>query len=214
MRAELVAIVVAVGCGRAPASGPVPGTPEDLAGYLRTVVGADPTTRAHEVASWLLDEASWRRIVVEPWRTLWPAYARGFDTASTALLARLATTGEVTARRHYAGDPRLTPAQAHLRWIVPVQYPSAVAEVGGTPIDTVFVFDGARWRALAGVDDLLLAHIRERDPECAQLVARAGSTGRCTEVGWFVADAAWGEDVSRFARACRLARSLCGNASP
>jgi hypothetical protein len=170
--------------------------------------------RSREIASWALDEASWNHTIVEPWRAMLPEYAGGFDAASAPLITQLVTAGEVTARRHWAGDPRLTPAQVRLRWVVPVQYPSAVAELAGRAIDTVFVYDGAGWRALVGVDELLMEKIRARDPECAALLARAGPTGRCTEVGWLVADSAWRADASRFAHACRLARVLCGNASP
>jgi hypothetical protein len=210
----LVALAVTLACGHAPDPGPVPGTPADLEAYLRTVAGADPVARAHEVASWVLDEAAWNHTVVEPWRAMWPDYARGFDAAIAPLAVQLVTPGEVTARRHWAGDPRLTAAQARLRWVLPVQYPSAVAEIAGRAIDTVFVYDGARWRALAGVDELLVTRIRARDPECAALLARVGPPGRCTEVGWLVADSGWRADASRFAHACRLARVLCGNASP
>jgi hypothetical protein len=152
--------------------------------------------------------------VVDPYSELWPEYARGFDEASAPLLARLAAGGAVAARRHFAGDPRLTPAQGRLRWAVPVQYPSVVVELGGAPFDTVFVYDGARWRVLAGLDELLLAHVRARDPACAALLARAGPPGRCTEVGWLVADAGLRTDPARFAHACRLAAAQCGNASP
>jgi hypothetical protein len=205
--------LVALGCGRA-APKPAPGTPEDLEVYLRTIAGADPATRAHEVATWVLDEATWNHTIVEPWRAIWQDYARGFDAASAPLVAQLATPGQVTARRHWAGDPQLTPAQARLRWVLPVQYPSVIAAIAGGAIDTVFVYDGARWRALAGVDELLVAKIRARDPECAALLARAGPTGRCIEVGWLVADSGWRADASRFAHACRLAHVLCGNASP
>jgi hypothetical protein len=210
MRALAVAFLVA--CGHA--AGPSPGTPDDLAAYLRGVAGADEATRKHEVAGWILDEATWNHTIVEPWRSLWPDYARGFDAASAPLVAQLATTGPVAARRHWAGDPRLTLAQGRLRWTVPVQYPSVVAELAGQPIDTVFVYDGARWRVLAGLDEIMLARVRALDAACAALLARAGPTGHCTEVGWMIADSALRGDADRFAHACRLATQLCGNASP
>jgi hypothetical protein len=210
MRAFALAVLVA--CGRAAA--PAPGTPDDLAAYLHRVAGADEATRRHEIAGWILDEASWRRTVVDPYRDLWPGYARGFDAATAALLVQLASPGDITARRHYAGDPRLTRSQGRLRWTLPVQYPSAVADLAGAPIDTVFVFDGARWRVLAGLDELVLARVRAQDPVCADMLARAGGTGRCSEVGWLVADAGMRGPPARFVHACRLAATLCGNASP
>src|SRR4029077_18017958 len=135
------------------------GAPEDLVAYLTTVAGADDTTRRHEVASWILDEATRRTTLVPPSSQLWTAYARGYDEASAPFVARLAKRGAITARRHFAGDPRLTLSQARLRWAVPTQYPSMVAELDGAPIDTVFIFDGARWRVLAGLDELVLGRI-------------------------------------------------------
>lgn len=215
MRALAACLVVAaIGCSHAAPPGPALGTPDDLAAYLRTLAGTDDATRRHAVAGWVLDEASWRRTVIDPYTPLWGAYIRAFDAASPALVARLASPGEITARRHFAGDPRLTPAQARLRWALPVEYPSAVAELGGAPIDTVFVYDGTRWRALAGLDEVVLERVRLRDPACAALVAQAGPPGRCTEVGWLVADAALRTDQQRFVHACRLAATLCANASP
>ena len=213
-RSRSVAVCLLVACGHAAPPAPAPGTPDDLAAYLRGVAGTDEATRTHEVAGWILDEATWNRTIVEPWRALWPDYARGFDAASARLVTELVLDGPITARRHYAGDPHLTAAQGRLRWALPVQYPSAVAELAGKPIDTVFVFDGARWRALAGLDELVLARVRSLDPACAALLAKAGPAGHCTEVGWMVADSALEGDSTRFAHACRLAATLCGNASP
>ena len=201
-------------CGRAAPAGPAPGSPEHLAAYLRALAGADEATRKHAVAGWILDEQTWRQTVVSPYTAVWSEYARAFDAAAPALVARLATRGEITARRHFAGDPRLTRSQGRLRWALPVEYPSCVAELAGQPIDTVFVFDGARWRALAGLDDVMLARVRVRDPACATMLERAGPTGKCTEVGWLVADAALRTDQQRFVHACRLAAALCANASP
>ena len=191
-----------------------PGTAEDLAAYLAMIARADEATRTHEIASWIVDEAMWRRAIVEPYRALWPEYVRGFDAEVNGLVARLGHPGEITARRHYAGDPRLTLAQSRLRWAEPVLSSSFVAELGGTPIDTVFVFDGGHWRVLAGLDELMLVHVRARAPACVELLARAGASGRCTEVGWVIADAALRADDVRLAHACQLAATLCGNRSP
>jgi hypothetical protein len=200
-------ILVLAACGHA--ATPTPGTPDDLATYLQPLAGAEEPLRRHVVSGWILDEASWNTTIVEPYRALYADYARGFDAAAAPLVAELAHAGAITARRHFAGDPRLTRAQARLRWAVPVQYPSVVAELAGEPIDAVFVFDGASWRVLAGLDDLLLARARAIDPACGELLARAGPIGRCTEVGWAIADAALRSDRERFAHACALATSLC-----
>ena len=200
-------LAVLVACSRAPST--TPGTPEDLAAYL-----ADIKDPQREVASWLLDDASWQRTIVEPFRGLYTDYARGFDAATAPLAAQLAHAGKITARRHYAGDARLTMSQARLRWMLPVMYPSAVAELDGVPIDTVFVFDGTHWRVLAGLDALQLARARAIDPGCGALLAKAGPTGRCTEIGYVVAAAAMKDDRERFAHACAMAATLCGKPSP
>lgn len=210
MRALIV--IMALGCSRARA--PAPGSAEHLAAYLRTVAGADQATRTSEVASWVLDQSSFAHTVVPTYRPLWQDYLAANEAARPALVARLAATGEITARRHFAGDPGITPSQGRLRWAVPTLYPSMVAELGGKPIDTVFVFDGARWRTLAGLDDVVLARVRALDAGCGERLALAGPRGKCTEVGWAVADAALRDDREGFARMCALSSRLCGNASP
>jgi hypothetical protein len=202
-----------IGCGRE-ATAPKAGSPEALADYLRTIAGADVATRQHAVTGWILDEAAWNRTVVVPYRALWNDYAAHFDAYVSPLVARFAAPGSITARRHYAGDPRLTNAQVRMRWALPVQYPSAVAELGGAPVDAVFIWDGSGWRVLAGLDDLLLARVRTLDPHCADLLVRSGPPNHCTEVGWFVADTALRGDASGFAHACQLAANACGNDKP
>ncbi|HTR50731.1 MAG TPA: hypothetical protein VMJ10_08495 [Kofleriaceae bacterium] len=211
--AAVVASAVAIACSRATPL-PEPGTPDDLAVHLRTIAGADEATRAREVATWLVDEATWRRVIVEPYRELYGDYVRGFDTASAPLVAQLAPLGDVTTRRHFAGDPRLTRAQGRLRWTLPPLYPSAVAELDGTPIDTVFLWDGMQWRALVGLDEVVRARARAIDPACAAHLALAGPIGHCSEVGAAIADAAVRGDRARFGHLCGLAATLCANASP
>ena len=136
MRGVLVLALVACHDVHAPA----PGSSEDLATYLRGLAGADEATRTREVSSWIIGDATWNTTIVEPWRQLHADYVRVYDAAMPAVVARLAAPLQITARRHFAGDPRLTHNQARLRWAVPVQYPSMVAELGGTPIDTVFLY--------------------------------------------------------------------------
>ena len=215
MSARRITIVLLAlsACHPAPTE-PEPGTPEALAAYLRTVAGADEVTRRHEVAAWIISDATWQKDIVEPYRSLRADYVRGYDAHITELVARLAPLSLVTARRHFAGDARLTRSQARLRWAVPVQYPSAVAELGDTPIDTVCLWEGGHRRALGGGDELLLARVRALDPACADRLAVAGPANRCTEVGWLVADAALRDQRERFAHACQLAATLCGNPAP
>lgn len=190
------------------------GNPDELASYLSTVAGADEATRTREVSSWIVDETTWSRDLVEPYRALHAEYVAAFDAQVPAMVARLAAPGAVSARRHFAGDKRLSPAQIRMRWTVPVQFPSVVADLGGTRIDTVFLFDGAHWRALLGLDDIVMKHVRALDPACADKLALAGPPGRCTEVGWLVADAALRAQPERFAHACELATTLCGTPAP
>ncbi len=207
MRGLIVAIALAA-CSRPPH--PPAGNPDELAAYLRTVAGADQATREREVASWQLDEQTWNRTIVEPFRGLYADYARGFDAATAPLVAQLAARREVTARRHFIDAPGLTLAQGRLRWTLPVMYPSAVAALGGAPIDTVFVYDGDRWRALVGLDALVLARARALDARCGELLAHAGRDNSCSQIGWVIADAALRGERSRFDHACALAARLCG----
>ena len=211
MRALALAFLIA--CKSQPAPPPA-GSPEALAAYLRTVAGTDEAARQHAVTGWILDEAAFDRIIVPSYQPLWKDYAAQFDEKLPPLVAKLASHGTITTRRHYAGDPRLTNAQVRVRWALPVQYPSVVAELDGTPIDTVFVWDGSGWRVLAGVDDLLLQRVRALDPHCADLLLKSGPSNHCTEVGWFVADTALKADQAGFARACKLAANVCGNDTP
>jgi hypothetical protein len=150
-----------------------------------------------------------------------------------ALVDRLARPGPVTARRHFAGDLRLTPAEARDRWALPTLFPSLVAEAGGAPIDAVFVADGPAWRALVGLDQVVLARVAALDPGCAAHLALAGRPGHCADVGAAIADAALRaggraetlraqtlraqtlrKDGDQLAHVCRLAETLCGKGSP
>jgi hypothetical protein len=212
MRLAIVLVLVLLACN-APPKPPKPGSADDLAAYLRGVAGADEATRAREVATWVVPEATWNRTIVPPWRSLYGEYVAGFAAASAATVSSLASLDPVTTRRHYAGDPRLTLGEARLRWALPVQYPSMVADIGGRPLDAVFIYDG-RWRALLGLDELVVARVRALDADCAAKVAIAGPLGHCSEIGFVVAAAALrggGEDL---ARACRMAAMMCGNPAP
>lgn len=206
-------LLLAVACHQAPK--PVlRGTPDELAAYLQTLAGADEQLRKSEIATWIVDETTWSRDVVDPYRALYGEYVAAFDAQVPPFVAQLAARGTITARRHFAGDKRLTLAEARLRWAVPVQFPSVVAELDGQPIDAVFLFDGGRWRALIGLDRLTLAHVAALDPACEKLLERAGPSGRCTEVGWLVADSGLRAQQQRFSHACELASTLCGNPAP
>jgi hypothetical protein len=206
MRGLLVVVALIACRDGAP---PPPAATASLAEYLKVLAGSDDATRTREVRSWRLDVAGWRRVVVDPYRAIYADYAHAFDAQVPALVAQLAKRGAVSVRAHYAGDPRLTPGQARARWAVPVLYGSQVAELDAVPIDVVFARDGNRWRAITGFDVMIRAHVEALDPACARLLERAGPTGRCTEIGWVIADAALRADRRRFDHACQLAASLC-----
>ena len=216
-RIAAAAALALAACGRDAAPPPAPPTAGDLAAYLGDLATRDPAEIAAELARWPLDRALWRRTLVAPYRALFDACRPGDRLRALRDGLR---RGAVTARRHYAGDPRLTPGQAWLRWAVPPLYPSFVAELDGRPLDTVFLHDGARWRALAGLDDLIAARVRALDAVCAEHLARVVASTDCANAGWAIADAALridGEsrlDRERFVRACRIATSLCGKRSP
>lgn len=210
MRLSVLAVLIAC---NAPPPRPAPGSATDLAEYLRTIAGADETTREHAVAGWLVPEATWNRTIVPAWRGLYAEYTAQFASRVPIAAAQLASLDPVTTRRHWAGDPHLTLAEARLRWALPVQYPSMVADVGGHPVDAVFIYDGS-WRALLGLDELVLAHVRALDADCAAKVALAGPLGKCTEIGFVVADAALRGNRADLDRACRMAATMCGNPAP
>jgi hypothetical protein len=242
--AGAVAVVVALGvalcaAGLAvaacrPPPAPRSGSPEALAVYLQGVVGADAATRQRETAGWLLGPALWDATLTAVYRPLYPEYRRAFAAELPALVDRLALPGPVTARRHFAGDPRLTPAEARDRWALPTLFPSLVAEAGGAPIDAVFIADGPAWRALVGLDQVVLARVAALDPGCAAHLALAGPPGHCTDVGAAIAEAALRagalqagalragalragalrKDDDQLAHVCRLAETLCGKGSP
>jgi len=209
-----VAILFVISACRGSPSGPPPGSPEALVAYLQTVIGAGEATRQREAATWQLPAALWDHTVVAPYRPLHADYQRAFAAELPALVSRLASGGIVAARRHYAGDPRLTLSQGRDRWALPPLYPSLVAEAGGVPIEAVFIPDGDRWRALVGLDTVVRARVAALDPACAANLALAGATGHCTDVGAAIALAALRTNRDELAHVCRLAETLCGKGSP
>lgn len=204
--AAITAIYMGVAC-REPAPPPPPAR-TTLADYLATIAGTDEATRTLEVATWQLDRAAWERTVVAAFRGVHADHGRAFAVAAPGLIARLATRGAITTRAHFAGDPKLTIGQAQARWALPVLYPSEVAELDGIALDAVFVRDGDRWRAIAGLDTVIRAKAAAIDPACAAYLDVAGSK-QCADIGWVIAEAALRADPARFTHACSLASNLC-----
>ncbi|HEU0034267.1 MAG TPA: hypothetical protein VFQ53_26775 [Kofleriaceae bacterium] len=203
---RLALLVIAVAACRRPEPAP------DLTGELARIARLELDARRAAVAHWKLDEAAWRRIVVEPYRARYADYARAFDAAAPALAERL-HAGTFAARAHFAGDPALTADQARTRWALPVAFAAEVATLDGQPIDAVFVDDHGV-RAIVGVDAIVHAAVAARDPACARLLDTPEPAPRCREIQWELADTALREDAARFAHACALATTLCGKPSP
>lgn len=193
-----VFLVALVGCG-SDAAKPLP----ELAQYLSGI-----EDRAAEIATWRLDEATWRRITVEPYRDRYAEYVREFDTAAPALAAGIGGTFEI--RDHFADDPQLTLGQARTRWALPVLAKAKVTR----SIDAVFVEDGNRWRAIVGLDHVVTRAVSQFDAVCATRIDAPGATKTCRSAAWQVADAALRKDGERVAHACSLAMALCGTPSP
>ncbi len=214
---RLVALVALVACHDGSEIAPAPATPPppdpaSLASYLDTIAAFPPAAKAAELAHWKLERAAWNRIVVEPFRGAYDAYDRHFADAIARAATRL-HAGAIATRRHFAGDPHNTPSESWLRWAVPTLYPSAVATIDGTELDLVFVHDGAGWRALAGLGDIIVERGEVLDPGCTAYLD-AVAQKPCAEVGFLIATAAIRSDRDAFDRACRLAASRCGKRSP
>ncbi len=219
--ARLSALIALAACTRAEAPPPVPAPgPDGLAVELDRTLHAiaaadhpDDTARA-AVASWRFPEATWGALVTEAYRPHWRDYAAAFEAALPAVAARLAALrGAVRARWQYAGDPQLSNAQVRLRWVMPTGRPGVVAEIGGVPLDVVFVWDGAAWRALDGVDDVVQAAVGAHSAPCRAALVAAGPPGICTDVAWMIADAALRGQAARLDRGCAIAAAnRCGAA--
>lgn len=182
--------------------------------------GAPPSTPAIDldhVAAWKLERAEWERVVTEPFRSTYDGYARAFDAALPALetqirAARSDKRSRLIDRPHYAGDPALTRGQARTRWALPVQAPARVAILDDTPLDAVFVRVGDRYKAIVGVDQIVIDRTRALDEGCAHHLEVLGSSA-CQAIGWEIADAALHDDRRQLGHACSIAVSQCGAGS-
>jgi hypothetical protein len=187
-----------------------------LARYLRDVVAMDDAARRREIATWQLDEATFARTVQPVYRPLYPDYADHFADAIPALAAALgpsAPDAAVVAKRHYADDATVTPSQFRIRWMLPTEYPTAIASRDGAMVDAVFApLPDDRWGVLANLDALARTRVRAMAANCDGYLDRAVRMGRCGEVGWAIVDAAGRGDNARLAHACQLAAAACARA--
>ena len=144
----------------------------------------------------------WNRVVVPPFTSLYDDYARSF--------ALTLGSGPWATRRHFAGDPALTPNQARARWLLPTMFPSEVA----TGIDAVFVPDGDRWFALAGIDRIIRARVDAMDASCGATIDVPEPSKMCRDAAFAVAHATLRTDATRFQHACAIAKTACAKSSP
>jgi hypothetical protein len=186
-----------------------------LASYLRGVAALDDTARRREIARWQLDEATFRTTLQPVYAPLYADYAARFADAVAPLAAALGSGGVIVAKRHYADDAALTPSQFRIRWMLPVEYPTAIATRDGAPIDAVFAPTPGGWGVLANVDAIARDRVRAlapapaTGPACDRYLDRAVRLGRCGDVGWAIVDAAARGDAGRLAHACELAATAC-----
>ncbi|MBK9034000.1 MAG: hypothetical protein IPL61_22485 [Myxococcales bacterium] len=195
-------------CRAAPPPPARPG-PAGLAAFIGRLVGHDRAAVTAAVAATALDPATWVTVVSGPYRDHHAAYARAFPGATAGLVAALVAGGAVAVRPHYADDPGLTAGLRRERLAVPVGRPGWIVTVGGRDLPVVFVWAGARWRTLAGIDALTRDVIGAADHDCAVAYA-AARAGRCLDASAPVAVAALTGRADERAIACRRLIALAG----
>ncbi len=204
-----VMLVTAVPVCREERAPPPPRELVPLARYLEQVLNL--RDREFEIGTWLMDRATWNRIVVPPFTALYDDHHREFEQARVKLV-RVKATGPRETRRHFAGDAALTLGQARARWLLPPLFPSQVAVTNNEPIDVVFVPDGDRWYVLTGIDRILRAQVDRLDPACGALIDE-GDSKVCRDAAFAVATAALRTDPTRFQHACAIAKTACAKSS-
>lgn len=221
MRRVLLALSLLAACSGSAASPPDVDGPQGLGVRLtadaeRINRAIDPAAAAREIVShWKLSQAEWKQRLVPAYAGMWKDYSRAFDEAAPALAERLAVWSaeatELNVRFHFAGDPELSRAQSRLRTALETGAPgvAVVPAEGEVMLGEVFVFDGAHWRTLTGLDEAITARVRAHSETCAQDLLRSGRLDRCGDLGWEITRAAIADDATALARACALAHPHC-----
>ncbi|MFN0247357.1 MAG: hypothetical protein ACKV2T_10755 [Kofleriaceae bacterium] len=173
----------------------------------------EPSIDLDQPAAWKLAREEWIKVVSDPFRGAYEDYVRAFDAALPALEvqirdARAAGKSRLMTRQHYAGDPQLTRGQARARWALPVQAPAQVALLDEVPLDAVFVRAGDAYKALVGIDTIVIDRTRALDATCARYLETLGEK-TCQTIGWEIADAALRGDKARLGHSCSIAKGLC-----
>lgn len=190
----------------------------DRATIARAIAGADADGRADAaravLANWRVPADAWPHLVTAPFRDHHAAYAAAFaaatDGVADELIAWARAAAPIEVRWQYADDPTLAPDQARLRVALPVGRPGAIAVVAGRPLTPVFAHDGRRWRALIGLDRIVVDRLAALAPGCA-LPYRAAAREPCLAMSAPTITAALAGDRAALDRACaRLRVNGCG----
>jgi hypothetical protein len=175
----------------------------------------EPSIDLDRPAAWKLAREEWIEVVTDPFRSAYDDYVRAFDAALPKLEAQISAAradgkSRMMTKQHYAGDPRLTRGQARARWALPVQGPAQVAFLDEAPLDAVFVRTGDHYKALVGIDTIVIDKTRALDTTCARYLETLGSK-MCQTIGWEIADAALRGDRARLSHACSIAKGQCAS---
>jgi hypothetical protein len=173
----------------------------------------EPSIDLDSPGAWKLAREEWIKVVTDPFRGAYDDYVRAFDAALPAFEAQIREAradgrSRIMSKQHYAGDPDLTRGQARARWALPVQAPARVAVLDDATLDAVFVRVGDRYKAIVGVDRIVIDKTRALDESCARYLETLGSK-MCQTIGWEIADAALRADKPRLAHGCSLAKGQC-----
>jgi hypothetical protein len=202
-----VASVMASSCRDSRRARPAPQT---LAGAVAALLTASDLERA--IADLHLDREAFARVLVAPYHRLYAEYSARFATEAPQWLNALRRHSRepvIAVRRHYGGDVTLSPAQARLRWALPVQAESWLVELDGALLDTVWVADRGRWYPLLGLDTATLELLNAAAPGCSTAARLAGQPGVCSDAVWMATDAALRRHGERTQRACARAVQFC-----
>lgn len=190
-----VCVLALVACDRA---APPPRQQPGPEGLTALVARRDAAAlRATEI-----DAADWPRLVAASYRDHRAAYARAFAVSMAPVVAAVERGGAIAVRRHYADDPTLAPTLVREKLAVPVGTTTWIVSLDGRDLPAVFVWDGAAWRALVGLDALTRDVIGADDHDCA-VAYGAARAGRCLDASAPVAVAALTGDAEARAAACR-----------
>ena len=225
VRLLAIAWVLAISsCGQRSTSAPAALNEATLVEYCNDIRQRQRSSKA--VAAELRpDAAAWRASVIPTFQASQATSMHSMQLEIDRLVTLLTANPSlvITARRHYAGDLRLSASAAHLRWIVPVLFESYVIAVGDHQFDLVFVpiRSGSRpgWGAIGSVDDEVakwLSAGTQNNPtaaalrlQCTQKWRNSNGDGVCMGISAVAASAAMRGDTNAIDHACSLIIRHC-----